>query len=412
VSGLEPPDGQEPGSRTVTLRGVAAPRVHVAGMRGALQIGTVGGIPLRLHWTFLLVLPLLATLFAQNYRTAAAAAGVDAARLTWMPWAWGLVMAVGLFASVLAHELAHSLYARSVGLRVRAIVLMLIGGVSEIVDPPRRPRQEAILAAVGPLMSLALGAALMGVGAVLGGRAPPDLVFGLVLLGQLNIVLGVFNLVPAFPMDGGRILRAALTPSLGPIRATRAAATVGKAFAALFAVAGVFTGSVVLVLVGGFVWMGANAEGVQAALRDALEGQLVRDVAGPPVEGVDARASLDEAVRRMREERRLALPVFDGEAVRGVLTLDALRKVPPDRWAFTSTGDITTLAAPLTMTEGAWNALQRMAAEGVPELPVIQDGLYAGVVSQADILGGVRLRALDRSWAAGRGPGPLRRSPV
>lgn len=377
---------------------------------GALRIGTIRGIPVKAHWSFLLVLPLLATLFAENFVAAAELAGVTPTGVTWAPWLWGLFVAVGLFASVLLHELAHSLYALRVGLRVRGITLLMVGGISEIVDPPRQPGQEAMMALVGPLTSLVLGAVLGGAGLLLGDRAPSDLVFALLLLGQLNLVLGVFNLVPAFPMDGGRILRAALTPALGPLRATRAAATVGKTFAVAFAVTGLVTGGFLLVLVAFFVWMGANAEGAQVALRETLGDQPVRDVVGPPVPGVHPVATLDEAVALMRASRRLSLPVLDGDEVRGVLALEAIQGVPPERWSTTLVRDVAKRVAPLAPSDDAWSALSRMSEEQVAEIPVVENGVYVGLLSQADILRGVRLRELEGGGA--RRGRPLRRSPV
>ncbi len=380
-------------------------------MNGALQVGSIRAIPIRVHWTFLLVLPLLALLFAGQLQSAAEMAGVAPERLSLGPWLWGLLVAVGLFASVLVHELAHSLYALRVGLRVRGITLLLIGGISEIVDPPRKPGQEALMALVGPLTSLVLGGAFTAVGWLLSSTAAPtDLVFGLLLLGELNLVLGVFNLLPAFPMDGGRILRAALTPSLGALRATRVAGAVGKGFAVVFAVAGLLGGSILLVLVAFFVWMGASAEGAQVALREVLAGQPVGDLMAAPTPGVDALTTLDAVAAGMREARRLVLPVFEGDAVLGMLTLDALRSVPAARWPTTLARQVVRPVSPVAPTDDAWTALQRMAACDVAELPVVEDGVYIGVVSQADILRGVRLRELETAWAEARS-GPLRRSP-
>src|SRR5262249_35470501 len=143
---------------------------------------------------------------------------------------WGLAVALALFASVLLHELAHSLYSRRTGARVSAITLLMIGGVSQIEDVPRRPLHEATMALRGPLTSLAiaavLGAALLVV--------PRDMElfevrFLLGFTSYLNLTLGVFNLLPAFPMDGGRVLRALLVKRLGFLRATRAASRVGQA---------------------------------------------------------------------------------------------------------------------------------------------------------------------------------------
>ncbi|RKG56998.1 site-2 protease family protein, partial [Corallococcus exercitus] len=138
-------------------------------------------------------------------------------------WAWGLAVAVGLFVSVLLHEMAHTFYALRHGGEVHGITLMIVGGVSELAQVPKRPRDEALMALVGPLTSLGLAALLGAVTWGVHGLGLFQVQFALFTLAMLNAVLGVFNLLPAFPMDGGRIVRAALTPRLGMVRATKVA---------------------------------------------------------------------------------------------------------------------------------------------------------------------------------------------
>ncbi|MFZ5476398.1 MAG: site-2 protease family protein [Myxococcota bacterium] len=365
------------------------------------------GIPVRVHWTLLLILPILASAFARNYTGAAELAGVPEERLTWAPWLWGLLVAVGLFASVLLHELAHSLYALGVGLPVRGINLLMIGGISEIGETPKRPRDEAWMAAVGPATSLVLGAALAGAGLALAGTGAFNLVFALMTLGQLNLFLGVFNLLPAFPMDGGRILRALLAGRMGPLRATRAAATVGKAFAAGFVLLGLFTGSFMLLLVAFFVWTGAEAEGGQVAVREVLGDVRVATLAGPPGATVDGTETVDVAVARMLDARRLALPVLAGDRVVGVLALDDVRDVPYERRSLTLVREIARAVAPVGPGDAVWTALQRMSEHEIADVPVVEDGRLVGVISQGDVLRGVRLRELQNGKVAGR-PGLFR----
>jgi Zn-dependent protease/predicted transcriptional regulator len=396
-------------SHLVTAGAVGQRRANPGSMRGAIQIGAVRGIPIRVHWTFLLVLPLLAALFARNWQEAAEISGVSPGAVRLAPWIWGLFVALGLFASVLLHELAHSLYALRAGQRVRGIVLLMIGGISEIVDPPRRPGQEAMMAVVGPLTSLALGGLL-----VLGGsnvRGFADLSFALVLLGELNLVLGVFNLLPAFPMDGGRILRATLTPALGAVHATRVATLVGKVFAGMFAVFGLLSGNLLLLLVGFFVWMGASAEGAQLALRESLCDQPVRGFMAPPSPAVDTRDTLDVAAARMREARRLMLPVLDGELVRGVLTLDALRRVPSARWTHTTVSQVNLPVPTVSPGDDGFTVLTRLRGIGLAELPVVEEGRLVGSVSEGELLRAARMHELDAAWDDRR-PHVVRRTDV
>jgi Zn-dependent protease/CBS domain-containing protein len=355
-------------------------------MQGALMLFKVRGIPIRAHWTFLAILPLLAYIYGEQYAAFAQVAGIPPERLTWGPWVWGLVLAVALFASVLVHELAHSLYARGVGIRVRGITLLMIGGVSEIEEQPHRPGQEALMAFVGPVTSLVLGALLLLAAYGLQWLPALDLQLAVATLGEINLFLGLFNLLPAFPMDGGRILRALLTRPLGALRATQVAAGVGKVFAGLFAVTGLLGGNLLLVLIAFFVWVGANAEGEQADLRSLMADVRVRDLVGPVRASVDVNATAEEAVARMRDARVLALPVVDGADVLGVVSLEDLAAVEPDRRPLTAVRALTREVRPLAPDDEAWPALRRLATEGVAELPVVQDGQLVGTVDRDDVV--------------------------
>ena len=250
---------------------------------GGFKIGSIRGIPIRIHITFLFVLPILALGFGRAFGVAARVAGVPPEQITGSPILWGVGVALALFASVLLHELGHSLYALRKGGRVRDITLLMIGGVSQISQMPRESKDEAMMAFIGPLVSIVLGIALYGLHAVSGGVSFAAQ-FGLFYVAGLNLFLGLFNLLPAFPMDGGRILRALLSPRVGAVRATRIAATIGKVFAGLFCAWGLFSFNLLLVLIGFFVFVGAQSE--QRAVMMKIEGSRPRVL---PPEGGAAR---------------------------------------------------------------------------------------------------------------------------
>lgn len=316
---------------------------------GGLRVFTIRGIPIRLHPSLLLVLPLLAFGFGSVFTRAAEVAGIPPDRVTLNPWAFGLIIAVALFASVLVHELAHSLYALRTGGKVKGITLMIVGGVSHLSVAPDKPKQEAIMAFAGPAVSLLLAAIFFTGWAALAGASSFDLRFAFFHLGYLNLVLAMFNLVPAFPMDGGRILRALLSIRLGNVRATHIASIVGRGFALLFGIAGVMTGNVVLLIIAAFVWMGARGEKRQVEADAELAGLKVSDVMhAPPIAG----------------------------AARDVL-----------------------MAGPLARTdEPLVIAYRRLADEEVPMLAVVDaDGNMAGLLDWNDVQLGLRLRALARA---------------
>ena len=378
----------------------------------SFKIGSVRGIPIRIHVTFLLVLPFLAFVFANVVGMAAQAAGVPPSGVTGAAWVWGLLLAFALFASVLLHELAHALYAVHKGGEVKDIVLMMIGGVSRLERPPARPRDEAIMAAAGPLTSLLIGGVCLGVWALLGGLGPSagdggdglfSLRFGIFYLGQVTMLLGVFNLLPAFPMDGGRIVRSALQGRLGKVRATHVAGSLGKGFAVLFGMVGLFSGNFLLVIVALFVFMGAEGERRSVVVEDALEGLTVRDLMSDPVSPLSPHATAEDIIRRMQFERRTALPVGDGMGgVEGVVTLDIVRRVPEAMRLQKRARELAAKVTPLGVDEEAWAGVKKLYGSRASQLPVVENGFVVGVLRQQDVQRTMELRQLDKR-AASRG---------
>lgn len=373
---------------------------------GGFRIGTVRGIPIRIHITFLLVLPFLALAFARAFQAAARLAEVPPGAVAGAPWMWGLGIAVGLFASVLVHELAHSLYALRKGGRVQGVTLLMIGGVSQISEPPKDARSEAVMALVGPLVSLALGGLFYLAHAV----APTwsfSVKFALFYLAGLNVILGLFNLLPAFPMDGGRILRALLVPRFGPVTATTVASRVGKGFAVLFGIVGLFSFNLLLLLIAFFVFIGAEAE-TRSVIARALLGQLrARDLMTKQLCCLPAALSVRDAAERMVRERRLTYATALDGGQFGIITDDAVRAVASERRPDTPIRAIAALAPPLAADDDAAEALRLMSESEVPQLVVVEDGEPVGTISREDIVRGLRLTELESTLHSGRGPSGL-----
>lgn len=361
--------------------------------RGSFRIASFRGIPIRVHFTLLLVLPLLALMFGRAFRVQAELAEVPPEALSGPPTLWGLGVAVGLFIAVLIHELAHVIYALRTGGKVNGITLMMLGGVSELSEAPKRPRDEALMALVGPLTSLGLAALLYG-GLVLARQTGSfNLQFSLFYLSLLNLILGVFNLLPAFPLDGGRIVRALLSARMGPVRGTRAAARLGKVFAALFAGLGLISFNPFLLLIAFFVFMGAEGEARQVAMKVALEGVPVAELMTPRGQGLDTDAPLTECLGALRRERRLALPVTEQDKPLGWVSLEAVQRVPAEeRWKRTAR-EVMEPAVGLSPREDAWAAVRRMSEEQVPRLVVVdEEGRLLGTLDAHDLQQGLALR--------------------
>jgi Zn-dependent protease/CBS domain-containing protein len=370
--------------------------------RQGFQIGTVRGIPIRIHFSFLLILPFLAYLFSQSFVEAARLAGVPPAQLSGAPWMWGLLVALALFASVLLHELAHSLYALAHGGKVRSITLLMIGGISELTEAPRRPAEEAWMALAGPATSLLAGGAFYLLLVATRGSVGFDLRFALYYLAQLNVVLGLFNLLPAFPLDGGRILRALLARRHGPVRATQVAAAVGKAIAVLLGLSGLASGNFLLAIIAFFVFIGAQAE-QHAVLARAILGELrVRELMGPQPVAVTPEEDLFGIGERMLREKRLFFPVVEDGSVRGTVTAQAVEHVPLGRRATTRVREVMLPASTVSPDDRVADALRLFAERRAAHLLVVEGDRLVGVVSESDVMRGLRLQEL----AASQHPAP------
>jgi Zn-dependent protease/CBS domain-containing protein len=375
--------------------------------RSGFQLFMIRGIPIRVHYTFLLVLPFLAYLFGQSFSAAAVLAGVPASDLSGPPWAWGLAVALALFASVLVHEFAHSLYAVAHGGKVRSITLLMIGGVSELSEVPEHPKQEALMALAGPATSLTLGVAFFALRWVTTGYWSPDVGFALFYLGQLNLLLAAFNMLPAFPMDGGRILRAVLVPSHGRARATHIAATVGKVFAGLFALAGLFGGNFFLVIIAFFVFIGAEGE-LHAVLTRAVLGELsVAELMTAQLDSVAPTDTVYAVGERMIHDKRLSFPVVDHGHVLGSLALDAVEKVQVDQRRVTPASHVMSPATTIAPGDRVADVLRLFAERHTSSLAVVDQDRLVGTVSRFEVLRALRLQGLlaTQHPAPGSAPG-------
>jgi Zn-dependent protease len=228
-------------------------------MRGAWQLGRVAGIVVQVHWTFLLLIGWVVLM-----HTRAGGGAGDALR--------GVVLTLAVFACVVLHEFGHALTARRYGIGTRDITLLPIGGVARLARMPEDPRQELLVAAAGPAVNVLLAGMIAAVLWITGSRIP---VTGVTLYGSrfleqlmgINVVLVIFNLLPAFPMDGGRILRGALALRLPYLKATRWAAATGQTIAVALGFAGITMASPFLVLIALFVFSGARAEARMVEMR-------------------------------------------------------------------------------------------------------------------------------------------------
>ena len=314
-------------------------------------------------------------------------------------WAMGIIAAVGLFLSIIVHEFSHSLVARKYGIPMKGITLFIFGGVAEMEDEPPSPKVELLMAGVGPLSSIAIAAIFYGIyilGRTIGWAEPVN---GVVeYLGLINAILAGFNLLPAFPLDGGRVLRAALWQWKKNVRwATRISAQIGSGFGILLIVLGFFNilradfiAGMWWVLIGMFLQSAAKMSYRQLITRRALEGEKVRRFMNSNPVTVEPTTTVDELVEDYVYKYHFKMfPVVNGERVVGCVTTKQVKEVPREKWSHTTVSELALKCTPDTTVkpdDDAIKALSLMRRTGGSRLVVVEDDQLAGVVALKDMM--------------------------
>jgi Zn-dependent protease/CBS domain-containing protein len=363
-------------------------------------IGRVWDIPIRVNVSLLVFLPILAYLIGSGEQIAVyaglietlASVTLDPADLAGQRWLVGALAALGLFVSVGIHELGHSWAAMRYGIRTESITLWILGGLASLSEMPKEWNREFWIAIAGPITSVLVAVVcLLGLSVI--PASSPVLVFVVGWLAVTNVVLAVFNLVPAFPMDGGRILRAALASRLSYTSATRVAARIGTIFAVLFAVVGVLAFSPILLLLAFFIYGAATSESKMVVLADLLDDLTVGDLVAE-TDPVDGDATLGDLFPRMLTARRTDLPVVDASGtVVGAATARAMQRVDTADYETTRVDSLLTTDIPrLDAETGAFDALIALSQAGSDVAMVERDGRVVGIVSQSDFTAALDLR--------------------
>jgi Zn-dependent protease len=395
-------------------------------MRSGFRIGRIFGIDIRVDWSWLFIFALVAwnlsDLFSQSHSG-------------WSPtlvWGLSIFAALLFFASVLGHELAHSLVAKAQGVPVRNITLFMFGGVSNIQRDPDSPGGEFWMALVGPLTSLVLGGLLLVIGGGAVGQVsnlsdPAKVVAqlspltALVLwLGSINLTLGIFNLIPGFPLDGGRVLRSILWAVSGNLRrATRWASAVGQLIAWAMILSGIgmvfglrvpffgtgFVGGVWLAFIGWFLNSASTQSYQQLVVHDILDQVGVERVmrVDPPTVPIDSSVSSLVHDHVMGTDD-YGFPVMDGDQLAGIVTLEDVRKVAHDNWDAVAVREIMTPADQLiTVSPGddAADALDKLTQNDIRQLPVVRGGELIGLLRRRDVIKWLQLHS---ELTGGRNP--------
>lgn len=372
-------------------------------MKSQIKLGTVFGVELGLHYSWLVIALLIVFSLAAQFH---------ATNRNWsdaVVWSTAILTGVLFFVFLFAHELSHALVAKARGIPIHKITLFLLGGVAQIEKEASDAKTEFWMAIVGPFTSAALGVILLGLAWVSGwvprtAAATPGIAL-LVWLGYINLALAVFNMIPGFPLDGGRVLHAILWWMMDSAeRSTRAAARVGQVIAVLFIGFGIlefFQGAGLnglwMAFIGWFLLQAASASYMQVRVGNMLQGLRVKDVMTTDCKTVDPNISLQDFVHQilLPSGRRCFLVVQDSRLL-GMMTPNELRGVDAQAWTSTTVRSVMRRADKIHFVSRdmpAMEALETMGREDVNQLPVMTDGRVEGIVSRAHVMQILRSRA-------------------
>jgi Zn-dependent protease/CBS domain-containing protein len=361
--------------------------------RGSLVLGAIRGIPIRIHFTWLVIFGLLSWslasgYFPQHYPDLPIAAY----------WIKAIIAALFLFGSILVHELMHALMAQNLRVPIAGITLFALGGVSEMKQEPPSPGAEFKIAIVGPLASFALAGFFWLIWRALERQGPdPSFAAIALYLTGLNLVVAVFNLLPAFPLDGGRVLRSIIWGITKNVKkATYLATRIGRGFAyilIIFGAVSLFAGAgfqgIWMALIGFFLLQGAQASYTQVVLKEVLEGIAVRDIMVKDVVTVAPSLSVRDLIERYFLTHGYGgFPVLENGQVMGMISLGDVKKVAPEEYDRLTVREVMIpLTERLTIgpDEDASVALQRMAEEELGRLIVMQRGRMLGLVTKTGL---------------------------
>jgi len=360
-------------------------------MRSQVKLGRIFGIEIGLHYSWFLIAFLIVVSLASRFR------------ISNPEWGESLIISLALlaallfFASLLLHELSHSVFAKSRGLPVREITLFALGGISQIERNPESARAEFWMAFVGPLTSAAIGIVFLMLERIVGPLGSPlRAVFS--WLGYINLALAGFNLIPGYPLDGGRILRAAIWWKTGEKeRSTLTAARVGQAVGGIFIVIGILQafggagfGSLWIAFIGWFLLQAAGESYLQSTFKNAMQDVTVADIISRDCTNVDGNTNLQTFVDDwlLKSANRCFL-VTDNDGFVGLITPAEVKKIERSRWPYTTLFDVMRPLGDLqtiTLDTPVYTAVEIMARQDLNQLPVVDKGRVVGMFTRAQFL--------------------------
>jgi len=358
---------------------------------GGWEIFSIRGVPIRLHVSLVFLIFYIFLIATLQFPLVAQRSGVNPQFLMNRPAVWGALLSIAVVLSILIHELSHVFVAQALGGKVRRITLMMLGGASEISNLPEKPYSELKMAIIGPIVSLFLGLVLY---VISNSVNQANISFFTYWIGTLNIGLGIFNLLPAFPTDGGRVLRSLLEERMGKIKGTRIAVRVSNAFSFFFAAVGLLQVNLLLLLIALFIYSAAKSEWFMLSAEDALKGMKVSDliVESP---SVSDEQTLSEAAQVMFRSHHTAIPVKTANNSYAILDAATLERIPQTAWDAISVAKAETIVPrSVEIDEPLENALKTVLSSGASGVPVTDHRELKGVIRMTDLMNAIQLRKL------------------
>lgn len=360
-------------------------------MKTSIKIGKILGIPIKIHFTFIFILAIFAWAFSiDTISIFGFLIGFGSLSISTINQIiLGVIAAIFLFICVLLHELGHSYVTQKFGIKVNSITLFIFGGVSQSEEIPREPKKEMKIAVSGPMVSIILG----GIFYLFYNLIEPytTSVLSVIIyinLGTLafyNLLLAGFNLIPAFPTDGGRVLRASFAMKMNYLKATKTAVRIGKGVAIAMAVFGIFF-NLWLVLIAIFIYFGASSEERTLNISLALEGKKVKDLMKKDFKSVSPDINIQKLYSLIEEYKHLSYPVIKNDKLVGIISIDNIKNVDKDKWQEVNVKDVMDKDfSTVSPDENAFSVFKKLLKQNLDRLIVKEKGNVIGVISRNDL---------------------------
>jgi Zn-dependent protease/CBS domain-containing protein len=366
-------------------------------MKTSIKLGKIIGIPIKIHFTFIFILALFAWAFSvESISIFGFTIGFGGLQIDiGIKVLLGILAAISLFICVLLHELGHSYITQKMGYKINSITLFIFGGISSSEEIPRKPKQEMKIAIMGPIVSIILGVFFylfyLIFESFVNSQFTNIIFINLGILAFYNLILAGFNLIPAFPIDGGRVLRAAFAMRMDYKKATKTASNIGKGAAVAMAIFGIFF-NLWLVLIAIFVYFGASQEEKSLNISLALEGKQVKDIMRKDFESVSPDMSIQELYEKIEKHRHLGFPVLSDDKLVGIVSINDIKNIDKTKWKDFLVKDIMNKdVSTVSPKEDAFTVFKKLLMGNLNRFIVKDTDRVVGIISRNDIVQAIQI---------------------